>query len=115
VKRNETEDSVDLWRQVASAVEYIAAVDRPGFSTWDAVEEAVLAWLSTPDVLHSHTSRLLRDADGLRSALALLADSLPPLGVEGGCSVSASLAGALNEWLHDVMSNCNGGQRFGGG
>ena len=39
------EDSVDLWRQVASAVEYIAMVERSGFSVWNAIADAIAVWI----------------------------------------------------------------------
>ena len=108
--RNETEDSVDLWRQVASAVEYIAGVERPGFSVWAALAEASQRWLSdAEDVAWTPASDEL---DPLRQCLVSALAMVPPAGSAGGASMDQVLSSALEQWLAGITLEMNLGQRF---
>lgn len=109
--RNETEDSVDLWRQVASAVEYIAAVERPGFSVSDAIEEALSDWLQLEPATTYPTSNV--EADGFRLVLHELLRQLPPVGVPCGVSIAQGLEAAVADWLSKAALQHNTGLRFG--
>lgn len=106
--RNETEDSVDLWRQVASAVEYIAAVSRPGFTVSDAIEEALTDWLQLEPATTYTTSN-----DGFRLVLHELLGQLPPVGVPCGVSIAQGLAAAVGDWVIKAALQHNTGLRFG--
>ena len=105
--QNISEDSIDLWRQVSSAVEYLAAVERPGFSVWDAVADAINCWIGggRPD-------RRWTEADGLRASVEELLSRLPPSGVQGGALVSEALGAALTGWLEMVTTETNDSHPF---
>lgn len=106
--RNETEDSVDLWRQVASAAEYIAAVERPGFSVWDALADALFAWSEA-----SRTSVEDGSLDRLRIGFVWLLRGVPPPGAPDGASVAEVVGSALANWLEDAAAQVNDGRPFG--
>lgn len=108
--RNETEETVDLWRQVASAVEYIAAVERPGFTVWDAVLEALEFWTSDDDC--DSMPHAWRDLDPLRSCFEHLLAVTPPAGSAGGAPLAETFLGALAHWLAVTAGERNQGQPF---
>lgn len=106
--RSEPAETVDLWRQVASAVEYIAAVERPGFTVWDALSEAILAWSG-----RSLASVEDGNPDRLRAALVWLLQGLPPTGAPGGVRVAEAFASALANWMEASASVINDEVPFG--
>ena len=106
-------DSVDLWRQVASAVEYVAAVERPGFSMWDAIADAIAFWIDDGSFGETDGRKRWGDVDGLRSSIGDLLSRLPPAGVHGGVSAAAALDAALSDWLARIAADLNNGRRFG--
>lgn len=100
---DDTEDSVDLWREVASAVEYIAAMERPGFTVWDAVSEAIEQWLAVDTPSRGGWV----DADRLRSWIDELVARLAPAGAAGDGSLAAALGAAMSDWLRAVEFDAN--------
>lgn len=107
--RNEAEDSVELWRQFASAVEYIEAVERPGFSVWDALIESLRMWLGMDSP--GSTVRSSR-SDALREVLKELCLRTAPVGVPGGADLATAIAAALASWLHVETARLNDGYQF---
>lgn len=112
--RNETEDSVDLWRQVASAVEYIAAVDRPGFTVWDALSEAAICWSADSLDAEDLDARFIDTTDRVRGALEVVLRHFPPADAPGGAFISEVIESALGVWLEAVALDFNGGRPFAG-
>lgn len=49
------------WRHVASAVEYLAELERPGFTVWDALDEAVRWWIVDHLAIDGELDRALID------------------------------------------------------
>ena len=109
---DDSEDSVDLWRQVASAVEYIAAVDRPGFSVWDAIADAIAFWIEDGSFGEAGAPERWGEVDGLRSSIGDLLSRLPPAGAQGGVAVAEALGAALSDWLDRIAADLNDGYRF---
>ncbi|MEK7424512.1 MAG: hypothetical protein AAB131_11815 [Actinomycetota bacterium] len=108
-----SEDSIDLWRQVASAVEYIAAFERPGFSVWDAVADAIDCWIEDGSFGDTDTCGRWGDVDGLRSSIGDLLSRVPPAGAHGGVPAAEALGAALSNWLEQTAADFNDGCRFG--
>ena len=108
-----TEDSVDLWRQVASAVEYIAAVERSGFTVWDAITAAIAEWNSAePCADGAPCCGQFVEPDYLRSTLRDLLNLAPPFGAPGGVSLEGLLFAALSEWVATQSARVNQGRAF---
>ena len=107
-----TEDSVDLWRQVASAVEYIAMVERPGFSVWNAIADAIAVWIEDDSFGDADVREGWGEVDGLRSSIGDLLSRLPPAGAHGGVLVAEALGAALSDWLERIAADLNDGCRF---
>lgn len=107
-----SDDSIDLWRQVASAVEYIAAVERPGFTVWDAIVEAIRWWIEDGSFGETAACDRWSEVDGLRGSIGDLLSRLPTAGAPGGIHVAEALGAALSEWLEQVEAALNDGCRF---
>lgn len=106
------EDSVDLWRRVASAVEYIGAVESAGFTIWDGVADAIASWTDDGSVDGADMCECPGEVDRLRYLIGVLFSRLPPAGAPGGVAVEAALEAALSNWLERVEADLNGGCRF---
>lgn len=106
--RNETEDSVDLWRQVASAVEYIAAVERPGFTTWNAIADALRDWM-VAEFDEDRVDGRMSEADTLRTSIDRLIAMVPPIGAPGGNALADALSAAMAAWLESFRTRVNQG------
>lgn len=101
-------DSVGLWHATAAAVAYIAAVERPGFTVWDATCEALQAWRrldSNEGVAHSSDDPLRHVLEGLMAEVA-------PVGAPGGHSIAAILSASLSNWLEAASLRLNNSQPF---
>lgn len=61
-------------------MEYIAAVDRPGFSVWDAMIDAIGHWRTDGEVRRLDPTELLREDDRMRVMLTELLLHAPPPG-----------------------------------
>lgn len=109
----------ETWLRVVAAVDFLSRGHRPGFTVWDAVEEA-LRWYTAhlvagdDDALAAMASAELPwdDPDPLRTALERLVAHQPPNGDGGGTSAEAVHA-ALIDWLRAMAHDYNDGHRFG--
>jgi hypothetical protein len=106
--RNETEDSVDLWRQVASAVEYIAAVERPGFTTWNAIADALRDWMLA-EFDEDRVDGRIQESDALRTSIGRLIAMVPPIGAPGGNALADALSAAMADWLESFRTRADQG------
>lgn len=105
------DDSADLWRRVASAADYMAMVHRPGFTVWDALEEAIRSWTDVCDGNASFRTPWI-DPDPLRTALANQLASLAMADAPGGRQFSEVLASSLADWLVAASMTFNSGHQF---
>ena len=108
----------ETWLEVVAAVDYLSRGHRPGFTVWDAVEEA-LRWYTAhlvagdDDALAALAAAELPwdDPDPLRTALERLVAHQPPTDDGGGTSAEAILV-ALTDWLRAMAHDYNDGHRF---
>ncbi|MAT04732.1 MAG: hypothetical protein CL424_06790 [Acidimicrobiaceae bacterium] len=108
----------ETWLEVVAAVDYLSRGHRPGFSVWDAVEEA-LRWYTAhlvagdDDALAAMAAAELPwdDPDPLRTALERLVAHQPPTDDGGGTSAEA-IHVALTDWLRAMAHDYNDGHRF---
>lgn len=106
----------EIWLQVVSAVDYLADLERPGFTVWDALEEAVRWWKAEHRKLAGtgDESKDLpwEDPDPLRSSLADLFDMVPTGGVGTTPGLGPILDAALSKWLARTAERVNDGLAF---
>lgn len=108
----------ETWLEVVAAVDYLSRGHRPGFTVWDAVEEA-LRWYTAhlvagdDDALAALAAAELPwdDPDPLRTALERLVAHQPPTDDGGGTS-SEAINVALAGWLCAMAHDYNDGHRF---
>lgn len=108
----------ETWLEVVAAVDYLSRGHRPGFTVWDAVEEA-LRWYTAhlvagdDDALAAMAAAELPwdDPDPLRTALERLVAHHPPSDASEGTSAEAIHA-ALTDWLLAMAHDYNDGHRF---
>ncbi|MCU1395344.1 MAG: hypothetical protein JWM34_3772 [Ilumatobacteraceae bacterium] len=107
-----------VWLDVVAATDYLTLHHRPGFTVWDAVEEATRWWaadfLSPPSESESVAVPDLpwHDPDPLRSSIERLLATVGASGLPDGHGLPDVLSAALRVWL-DYMSNTyNDGHRF---
>ena len=108
----------ETWIEVVAAVDYLSRGHRPGFSVWDAVEEA-LRWYTAhlvagdDDGLAAMAAAELPwgDPDPLRTALERLVAHHPPADDGEGTSAEA-IDAALTDWLRAMAHDYNDGRRF---
>ena len=105
-------DHSDLWRQVAAAADYAAATTRPGFTVWDALDEAVQTWIAAPFDERPCPCPPWIDPDSLRASIASVLATSAPSGCPGGQRVGDLLAGALATWVQDIAIEINDGYPF---
>lgn len=108
----------ETWLEVVAAVDYLSRGHRPGFTVWDAVEEALrwyTAYLVAGDDVGLAAMAAAElpwdDPDPLRTALERLVAHHPPADDGEGTSAEAIHA-ALTDWLRVTAHDCNDGHRF---
>lgn len=106
------------WLEVVDAVDYLSRGHRPGFSVWDAVEEA-LRWY-TAHLVAGDDEALVAvaaadlpwdDTDPLRTALERLVVHHPPGDQTEGTTADAVDA-ALADWLAEMAREYNDDHHF---
>jgi hypothetical protein len=104
-------DHRDVLLQLVAAVDYLAATTRPGLTVWDAVDDAVRAWVTAPFDAAAGGSPW-DDPDPLRSALGDLLATSAPAGSPGGAPLGETLSAALASWVAQAADDVNDGHRF---
>lgn len=108
----------ETWLEVIAAVDYLSRGHRPGFTVWDAVEEA-LRWY-TANLVAGDDNALAAlaaaelpwdDPDPLRTVLERLVAHQPPSDDGGGTSAEG-IHSALADWLLAIAHGYNDGHRF---
>ena len=106
-----------VWTQVGAAAEYLSELERPGFTVWDALDEAIRWWifdrLSLDGEVDLGTELLWDDPDPLRTTLASLLETTASSGAVDGHELSTVLDSALRKWLVRTADRVNDGQQFG--
>ena len=92
--------------EFVAAVDYAAAVERPGLDLWEALAEALSQWLSDGRMTGSVGE------DPLRSALRHLLQAIPEAGAPGGQYLAAILDAAASSWTEDMSRRLNDGLPF---
>ena len=105
------------WREVAAAVDYLAEIERPGFTVWDAVDEAVRWWIFDHLSVDGELGQALldlpwEDPDPLHTTLLELFNTVPATGAVDGHALAFVLDSALSAWLDRTAIRINDGQRF---
>jgi len=111
-------DHGGVWLEVVSAVDYLAAVHRPGFSVWDALDEAIRWW--TAEHLdprsgfspHRVVDLPWHDPDPLRSTIERLLAAVAPADTPDGTTLPDALSAALAAWVTAMADGFNDGQPF---
>jgi hypothetical protein len=111
-------DDGAVWLEVASAVDYLAGTHRPGFTVWDALDEALRWW--TAELLDPRDGfpprRALElpwhDPDPLRSTIEALLTVVPPADAPGANALGDVFIAALAAWLAVMADEFNDGHRF---
>ncbi len=108
--------SGEVWRQVVSASSYLADLERPGFTPWDALDEAIRWWihdrLSVEGEVDIGDDIPWDDPDPLRTTLQVLFDTAPSSGAVDGHELSTVLDAALRVWLVRTADQVNDGHAF---
>lgn len=99
------EQTLDIWREFAAAVAYVAEIERPGLTVWDALAEALHHWLDDRPA-----ATLGRD--DLRTVLADVMERSPEAGAPGGVPLGAILEAAMREWSTSAAECVNDGLPF---
>jgi hypothetical protein len=111
-------DHGGVWLEVVSAVDYLAAAHRPGFTVWDALDEAIRWW--TAEHLdprsgfspHRVVDLPWHDPDPLRSTIERLLAAVAPADTPHGTTLSDALSAALAAWVTAMADGFNDGQPF---
>jgi hypothetical protein len=110
-------DDGAVWLEVVAAVDYLAAVHRPGLTVWGALDEAVRWWTAELlDPRDGFTGRRVvelpwNDPDPLRSAIEGLLSSVPSADTPAD-SLGDAFAASLAAWLVVMADEFNDGHRF---
>ncbi len=111
-------NETDLWRQLCSAVDYVAAVARPDLTVPAAIEEALRWWIAEHvdptdgDADEAERPLPWADPDPLRTTLERLLTSVPGVGLPGGHPIGESIESAIGSWLSTIADGFNDGQPF---
>jgi hypothetical protein len=111
-------DDGAVWLEVVAAVDYLAAVHRPGLTVWGALDEAVRWWTAELlDPCDGFTGRRVvelpwNDRDPLRSAIEGLLSSVPSADTPAADSLGDAFAASLAAWLVVMADEFNDGHRF---
>ena len=106
------------WLEVVSAVDYLAAVHRPGLTVWDALDEAIRWWTAehldprTGFSPHRVVDLPWHDPDPLRSTLERLLAAVLPADTPDGTTLPDALSAALAAWLSAMADGFNDGRSF---
>jgi hypothetical protein len=115
----DTADHGAVWLEVVSAVDYLAAVHRPGFTVWDALDEAVRWWTAELlDPRHGFPDRRpgelpWHDPDPLRSTIEVLLGAVAPAIGNDIPGIADAFTAALASWLAVTADEFNDGDPFG--
>lgn len=101
--------SSEVWREFDAAVTYVAEMERPGLTTWQALVEALQDW--APDGVGFVGGS---DLDPFRTALAYLCEVTPELGAPGGVSLESILESVMLGWTEAASERLNDGFPFVG-
>ena len=101
-----SQNSIDVWNEFAAAVTYLAEVEQPALNIWDALAEALGAWLDDGSIMRAN------DLDPLRTVLVHLSHSTPEAGAPGGTHLSAILDAAMSTWATEASHRTNDNQPF---
>lgn len=99
----------DSWHEFAAAVAYVADVERPGLTIWEALAEALRAWM------HDGGGRPIgghAQVDALRPVLEHLLTSTPEAGAPGGTDVGSMVDAAMAMWSESASHRVNDGHKF---
>jgi hypothetical protein len=106
-------DHIDVWSQTLAAVAYLADTTRPGFTIWDALDEAVRGWIAgTLDLPEPPEAPVWDDPDRLRTSITTLLTVAPPAGTPGSVRLGDVLTAALGIWVRRAADRVNDGHRF---
>lgn len=97
----------EVWREFDAAVTYVAEMERPGLTIWQALAEALQDWAPDGAGLVSNSAR-----DPLRAALTCVFNVTPELGAPGGVSLGSILDSAMQAWSESVSQRLNNGFPF---
>ena len=97
--------TLDTWHEFAAAVAYVAAIERPGLTVWDALAEALHQWLDD-------RPSAMPNRDELRAVLADVMDRSPEAGAPGGEPLGVILEAAMTQWSIDAGERLNDGLIF---
>lgn len=104
------------WLQLVAATEYLAELERPGFTVVDAIEEALRRWLQRYLEPITSPAELVEppwdDPDPLRTTLLRLMDSVPSAGSYDGVALADVLTAAVRAWVCDMADEVNDGHEF---
>jgi hypothetical protein len=110
------EETSCLWDEVLSATSYLRELERPGFTVWDALDEAVRWWIVDHLAVDGDTEAVpdlpWDDPDPLRTVLGELLNIVPSAGAPGGHALAAVLDAALVAWLTRTANGINDGHPF---
>src|SRR5690606_38342385 len=99
------------------ASNYLRELERPGFTVWDAVDEAVRWWIVDHLSVDGDTDEVpdlpWDDPDPLRTVFGELLNIVPSAGAPGGHTMAAVLDSALVVWLARTAHRINDGHAFG--
>lgn len=105
-----------VWSEVIAAAAYVADIERPGFTVWHALDEAVRWWifdrLSVGGDVDIGIDLPWEDPDPLRTTMTSLHESVPSSGAIDGCELSVLLDSALRTWLVRTADRVNDGHPF---
>jgi hypothetical protein len=106
-------DHTGMWAQALAAVAYLADTTRPGLTVWDALDEAVRAWIAgVLDHPEPTEAPVWDDPDRLRTSVMTLLTVTAPAGSAGGDPLGDLLTLALASWVARVCDDVNDGHRF---
>lgn len=98
--------SIDACREFVAAVDFLAEMDCPRPSVWDAVADALAQWAGLAP------ARSESSADPLRSVLRELIETTPEVGAPGGVRLGAVIEAAITDWAAAASTRVNDGQPF---
>jgi hypothetical protein len=119
VSTAEWQDDRGVWLEAVAAVDYLTDTHRPGFTLWDALDEAIRWW--TVEMLDPRDGFPARravelpwaDPDPLRSSIEALLDAVPPAESPAAFALGDVLTAATAAWLAVMSDDFNDGHRFG--
>ena len=101
------ERSIDCWREFAAAIAYVADLEQPHLTVWDALADALGAWVDEDEAVSDATA-----ADPLRRVLLEVAQRTPEAGAPGGVALGVILEAAMCDWTERASARLNDGYPF---